>query len=150
MDNNERRKLNELLEKNPEAVDNTVEIREQKNSGLIKADIEKFIRFKHSKQTLFNQDRNEYTKQLQNECSFIHKNYPEMLPVLLKNNMDMKVLFTMLNVYTKIEEGSLDQHSASVEIGKLLKDIYVDPAITVSNNNAETKDVSYSQWKSMN
>jgi hypothetical protein len=75
--------------------------------------------------------------------------------------IDMKMLMDFLRVLKKIEDGVVDQHEGSYEIGKLLKNIYIDSALKKSSKADEefekTKEpvregkvLSYSQFKKMN
>ena len=62
-----------------------------------------------------------------------------------------------LNVLAQIEEGKVDQHEASVIVGKLLKEIYIDSALAKSNKideanpqtYKESKKISYKEYKKM-
>ena len=74
----------------------------------------------------------------------------------------MKILFQFLDVLGKIEDGKLDQHDGSFEVGTLLKKIYVDSALRKAEKlNAETDnmepeykgaqvEISWKQFKAMN
>jgi hypothetical protein len=39
------------------------------------------------------------------------------------------ILLRLINILHAIEEGALDQHEGSFEVGKLLKEIYIDSAL---------------------
>jgi len=150
MDANLRKKLNEMLKDNDDAVDNTQVIRDQKHSVSIKADLEKYMRFDYEHRELRATNHAAYMTQLQEKCDFIHKHYPEILQKLATGNLDMKIMFTMLNVFREIEDGKLDQHEASFKIGSLLKELYVDTVINDGATKTPAKDVSYSEWKNGN
>jgi hypothetical protein len=61
----------------------------------------------------------------------------------------------LLNTLAQIEQGKVDQHEASVIVGKLLKEIYIDSALAKSKkiddeNQTEYKDskpISYKEYK---
>ena len=46
-----------------------------------------------------------------------------------KDEIDMTILLKFLDVLKKIEDNELDQHEGSFEVGKLLKELYVDSAL---------------------
>ena len=58
---------------------------------------------------------------------------------------------------SKIEDGKIDQHEGSYEVGKLLKQIYIDSALKksekidkmydVKETNIEPVNISWKQWK---
>jgi hypothetical protein len=68
-------------------------------------------------------------------------------------DVDMTVLDAMLDTLQKIEDGTCDQHQASVVVGKLLKQLYVDTMLKEINERDEQKqapghlDISYADYK---
>ena len=61
--------------------------------------------------------------------------------VIRKDEIDLKILFQFLDVLNKIEDGHMDQHEGSYEVGLLLKKIYVDSAL----RKAEKLDAEHTQ-----
>jgi cell division protein YceG involved in septum cleavage len=62
---------------------------------------------------------------------------------LKTGEIDLKLLFKMIQILREIEDGKLDQHEGSFEVGKILKSIYVDSALKRAENldaEKETKD----------
>ena len=61
----------------------------------------------------------------------------------------------LLNILEKIEQEKVDQHEASVIVGKLLKEIYIDSALAKSKKldeenpitYIESKQISYKEYK---
>ena len=61
----------------------------------------------------------------------------------------------LLNTLAQIEQGKVDQHEASVIVGKLLKEIYIDSALAKSKKiddenqteYKESKQISYKEYK---
>jgi len=49
-----------------------------------------------------------------------------------KDEIDLSILGRLLGVLKLIEDGKVGQHEASVEVGKLLKQIYIDSALKKS------------------
>jgi hypothetical protein len=56
-------------------------------------------------------------------------NYTDIFNKIKKDEIDLQILFQFLDVLQKIENGLLDQHEGSFEIGTLLKKIYIDSAL---------------------
>ena len=46
-----------------------------------------------------------------------------------KDEIDITILYQFLDVLKKIEDGELDQHEGSFQVGTLLKKLYVDSAL---------------------
>jgi|TARA_B110000902_G_scaffold177366_1_gene201110 hypothetical protein len=104
----------------------TEKIRELKHSKKIREDITKMIELK-KKYTRINGKnlRNIVEKQ----CYFLYKNYTNIFNKIYKDNIDLNLFNKFLLILEKIEEGECDQHQASVEVGKILKEIYIDSAM---------------------
>ena len=49
----------------------------------------------------------------------------------------MSILHNFLSTLKQIENGELDQHDASVKIGKILKELYVDSAMKQQKKREE-------------
>jgi hypothetical protein len=52
----------------------------------------------------------------------------------------LNILFQLLHVLKLIEDGKLDQHSGSFEVGKLLKSIYIDSALKKADHSDKNRD----------
>lgn len=55
----------------------------------------------------------------------------------MKDEIDLHILTKLLNVLHRIENEKLDQHEGSFEVGKLLKEIYIDSALRKANKQDE-------------
>lgn len=146
MNQEHREKLNEMLKDNDDAVDNTDYIREQKYSDKIKLDVEKLMIFKSKNKELLATNRKEYDVKIKEECSFLSSTFPEILDKLKEDNVDMKLMFQIIQIYRQIEEGKMDQHEASFMLGTILKEMYVDTVISKESQNREKINVSYKEW----
>lgn len=142
----ERKKLNEMLKDNDDVIDNTHVIRDQKHSELIKLNVEKLMIFKKKHADLFVSNKENYDELLKKECFFLFSNYPDIFSKLKDEQMDISLMFKMIDIYREIEDGILDQHEASYKIGKLLKEIYVDTALAEKAEQQPAKKISYTQW----
>ena len=63
------------------------------------------------------------------KCSFLFTYYTDIFNKIRKNEISLKILFNFLYVLEKIEDGKLEQHEGSFEVGKLLKELYIDSAL---------------------
>jgi len=104
----------------------TEKIRELKHSKKIREDITKMIELK-KKYTRINGKN--LRKIVEKQCYFLYKNYTNIFNKIYKDNIDLNLFNKFLLILEKIEEGECDQHQASVEVGKILKEIYIDSAM---------------------
>jgi hypothetical protein len=145
MDDSQRIKLQEMIDAN-HTINHTEEIRTLKHSKLIRDDVIKIQNIKRKlKTTHFKTLDNE----VQKECFFLFKNYTLIYNKLLKNDLDIKILYKFLDVLETIENGTRDQHDASYEIGLLLKKIYIDKKIDDSPQNnfvTPNKNISWKEY----
>jgi len=143
MNPNLKGNLNKLIEEyNPKKT--TSQIRESKHSERIRADIQKllFLRKKYSRIKKTKQ----YKLIVQKQCDFLYKNYLNIFNRLLKEELDIKILYQFLDVLKKIENKELDQHEGSYEIGSLLKKMYIDPKIK-KKSSKKRKKLSWNEWE---
>lgn len=138
MNNFDKKKLQELVDNNEDAVDNTDEIRKIKHSELIKNDINTFLKLKSNNKLL----------NIQDKCSFLHTNYPNILSKLVEDpSFDIKILVKLIKVLQDIENGLYNQHEGSAVVGQILKEIYVDPVL--QKEERPKKEISYEDYKKM-
>lgn len=121
----EKLNLDQLI-KNSDAVDNTQHIRKVKHALKIEKDVSKFMELKR---TYRNVSNDMFNKLCIKQCSFLHTNYTHIFNKLLKNELDVSMFGKFITVLKQIEDGKEDQHSASVVIGTILKEIYIDSAL---------------------
>lgn len=145
MDDSQRIKLQEMIDAN-NTINNTEEIRRLRHSQLIRADV---VKIQNMKRKLKTTHFKTLDKELQKECFFLFQNYTLIYNKLLKNDLDIKILYKFLEVLETIENGTRDQHEASYEIGLLLKQIYIDKKIDdrpSSNFIAPAKSISWKEY----
>lgn len=153
--------LKKLLKENAdECQDNTEYIRNARNSDPIRADVETIEQLKRTHSQL----RKENTEQFRDLCAekakFLFFNYTDIFNKLLKDELNLEIFSKFLWVLKMIEDERVDQHEASVGIGKLLKELYVDSALRRSENLdkqyaeeesappvVEPKAISWAQWR---
>jgi hypothetical protein len=81
---------------------------------------------------------------MMSECFFLYTYYTDLFNKIKKDEIDVSILFTFLNVLRKIENEEIDQHEGSYEVGMLLKKIYVDSALKKADKlNENTKESEY-------
>ena len=148
---NELEKLNlqKMITEN-DVEDNTEVIRTYKHSDKIRKDVDTLIELiKNNKNDL------DFDTQCENKCFFIFFNYTDIYNKVKKNLLDIPTLYQFLDCLKKIEDGEQDQHEASFEIGKLLKNMYVDSALKKAERldeehkevREEPKSITWSEYK---
>ena len=93
---------------------------------------------------------------------FFTENYTNIFNKVVNDNLDLNLLHKFLVVLEGIETGKYDQHSASVKVGQLLKEIYIDSAVREANRKdlkhnknqkkptfKKAKKISWSEFKKM-
>ena len=123
MNPQQRLQLHELIKQN-NSVNNTDLIRELKHSHMIRSEVKTIENLK-----LVYADLEILQSECIKKCYFLYENYTVIFNRLLKNRVDIDVLYTFLDTLEMVEDGKMDQHEASFEIGTLLKKMYIDPRI---------------------
>jgi hypothetical protein len=157
MDDNQRLQLQKMISAN-NVEDQTGLIRELKHSHILKDNINSLIMLKAK----YLDDQDGLNMEAMNECNFLFTYYTDIYNKIRKDEIDLKILFQFIDVLRKIEDGEMDQHEGSFEVGLLLKKIYVDSALRKAEKlNAETGvvepeykrpqvDISWKQFKTIN
>jgi hypothetical protein len=65
---------------------------------------------------------------------FLFSNYTDLFRKVLKDELDMKMMVNFVGILKQIEEGQLDQYDASVKVGTVLREMYVDSALRRGDN----------------
>lgn len=152
MDRKQEEVLERLIKEN-NVQDNTSKIQKLKHSSKIRSDAAAIQNIKRKAKT---RDFKTLDKEAIHECSFLYTNYPNIYNKLLKDEVDIKILYTFLDELAKIERGEQNQHEASYNIGMLLKRLYVDKKIkntgpqSKNKKVASSKKMSYEEYKRRN
>lgn len=135
----------------------TDKIRELKHSGKIRQDISKMIQLKKKYERMSNENRK---KIIEGQCNFLFNNYTNIFNKIYNGNIDLNLFHQFLIILKGIEDGKLDQHEASVKVGTILKEIYLDSAIRETNRKKagkknktkqrKGKKISWNDYKKMN
>ena len=150
MNPDQRTKLNQYIDENG-TKDFTESIRESNRSIRIRADVEKLLRFKQTNSRV-HADPVSFNRQCANECPFLNTEMNFMYEKLRDDKVDMAVFWKFLGMLERIESGELDQHTASMYVGELLKRMYVDKVIGVGEGtDGETTDtnISWTDYKKL-
>lgn len=157
MDDNQRLQLQKMLSAN-NVEDQTGLIRELKHSHVLRENIHSLLLLKKK----HGDDVDSLNLEAMAECNFLFTYYTDIYNKIRKDEIDLKILFQFLDVLQKIEDGKLDQHEGSFEIGTLLKKIYIDSALRKADKlNAQAEksepeykgpqvEISWKQFKKMN
>lgn len=156
MDENQRLHLQNMIAAN-NVEDKTGLIRNLKHSHILRENINNLIMLKAK----YMDDQESLNLDAMIECNFLFTYYTDIYNKIRKDEMDLKILFQFLDVLRDIEDGKMDQHEGSFEVGTLLKKIYVDSALrkaeklNAESDNSEPEykgpqvDISWKQFKNV-
>jgi hypothetical protein len=151
MDEDGRLKLKNMInEFKPE--ETTGKIRSLKHSDKIKSQVETYLNLKKKYSRVSSDTFNTMCKK---QCSFLHDNYTNLYNKLVKDDLDLSILFNFVSILKEIEDGKLDQHEGSVKVGQILKELYIDSALREDKKRTNKKhkyrkalNVSWNDYKS--
>jgi cell division protein YceG involved in septum cleavage len=133
MDPEQRIQLQKLVEANG-TEDHTEVIRRVKHSSQIYQDVMTMIKLKHDYGRLAKSNPTQFDAICVSRCAFLFTYYTDLYNKLKTGEIDLNLLLKMIQILRKIEDGKLDQHEGSFEVGKILKSIYVDSALKRAEN----------------
>ena len=128
LDDKSRLNLQEMV-RNSDAEDNTDKIRRLRHSQRIKREVDQMVKLKRKYRKLAKTDRKKYEGLIISHCNFIWNNYTNIFNRLLKDELDVNILYKFLDKLRAVEDQRLDQTEASIEVGQLLKELYIDSAL---------------------
>ena len=170
MDDKARLQLNKMINAN-DVVDQTELMRQLKHSHILRANVNTLIDLKCKYMSSPNATKDELDNSMELikndaifECNFLFTYYTDIYNKILKDEIDLTTLFHFFDVLQKIEDGELDQHEGSYEVGVLLKKIYIDSALKkakklddaqLHDDDSEVidvppKNISWSEYKNIN
>lgn len=141
MNDNERINLQKMIQEN-NTENNTNLIRELKHSKQILKDVDNLLNIKQKYARLSKSNPHAFDSMCINKCSFLFNHYTDIYNKVLKDEINLQILERLLNVLHLIEEGQVDQHEGSFEVGKLLKTIYIDSALKKADKLNEQNNIS--------
>lgn len=142
MNADEKEQLQKMIAAN-DTQDHTEILREIKHSTQIHNDVSTMIKLKRDYARLAKSNPKQFDAMCVSRCAFMFKYYTDIYNRLKSGEIDLNLLFKMINILRDIEDGKLDQHEGSFEVGKILKKIYVDSALKRAENldaEQEAKD----------
>ena len=128
MNDSERLNLQKMIQAND--TENTTHlIRSLKHSTKILEEVELLLKLKKQHSSMAKTNPDQFDSICVSSCQFLFNSYTDIFNKVKKDEIDLKILLRLLNLLHAIEEGALDQHEGSFEVGKLLKEIYIDSAL---------------------
>ena len=136
MDKDQRLNLKNMI-KEYNSEETTDKIRQLKHSKSIRTDILKLNAFKRKYSRLARTNKAQYKSMAEKQCAFLYNNYTNIFHRHLKNELDIKILLKFVEILERIEDGDIDQHDGSFEVGTILKKLYIDSALRQDNKREE-------------
>lgn len=153
MDSKSALKLKEMITEN-NIEDVTNDIRERKHSDKIRKDVNMMVELKrlHNMTQPISLDNENI---LISGSPFLYTNYTDIFIKIKKDEFDLEMFSYFLTILKRIEDGEIDQHTGAYDVGKVLKNIYVDSALRMGekdDSNRDTApvdiiDISWNQFK---
>jgi hypothetical protein len=156
MDEKQRLQLQKMIAAN-NTEDQTELIRNLKHSSILRNDLNNMVLIKAK----YRDDPEKIHLECMHECNFLFTYYTDIYNKVRKDEIDIGILHQFLDVLKKIEDGELDQHEGSFQVGTLLKKLYVDSALKkaekLDKENKTTKEevvkptvqINWRQFKKM-
>lgn len=130
--------LNQMIASN-NVSDQTELIRELRHSSRIKEEVDRLVQLLKEYETL---EYNDIRTICTFECNFLFTYYTDIFNRVLKKEINLDLFDRFLFILQKIENGELNQHEASFQVGTILKEIYVDSALKKSKKLEEQFEAS--------
>ena len=156
IDEKTRLNLQRMMKEN-DVEETTDQIRELKHSKLIRQDV---IQMKQLKKKYKRISHDKFKQIATTQCNFLFNNYTNIFNRLVADELNYAIMEQFLNVLEEIENGKVDQHEGSYQIGLILKKMYIDSALKREERfNDDGKKVafakpvnkvSWEQFKTMN
>ena len=136
----EQVKIQELITNQTDYVDNTNDIRERKASEQLLGEIRRFEEFEKKNQKLKKDNFVQYVEKCKTICPYLNVHFNGVFNYLLKENINYDIMAQFLYVLKMIEDGKMTQQDGSGAIGKILGQIYLDPAVQAKEAITSTKE----------
>jgi hypothetical protein len=129
MDDKQRLQLANMIKTN-NVEDQTDLIRNLKHSQILRNEINNMIIIKAK----YRNDDARISEECINECGFLYTYYTDIFNKVIKEELNMEMMVRFIFILKQIEDGIIDQYDASVKVGTILKDMYVDSAMRRGEN----------------
>lgn len=125
MDANQKLQLQDMIQANG-TQDQTDLIRNLKHSRILRSEVDNLllIRAKYR-----NESPEFINNECMNECNFLFTYYTDIYNKVRKDEIDLAILNRFFDMLEQVENGLLNQHEASFQVGTILKELYVDSAL---------------------
>jgi len=138
MDKTQRLHLQKMISEN-NVEETTDKIRTLKHSSLIRKEVNTYLSLKRQYSRLAETNKTQFLNIVRTQCQFLFNNYTNLFNRLVKDELNLQILAMLLTILKRIEDGQLDQHEGSFEVGTLLKKLYIDSTLR-RNEKRELKD----------
>ena len=128
MDPKDRLQLTKMV-KAYESEETTDKIRSLRHSQLIRNDVGVLQQLKHKYSRIYKANISQFKQIASSRANFLFTNYTNIFYRVINGELNLEVLWQFLEVLKKIEDGELDQHDGSYQVGMLLKKLYIDSAL---------------------
>jgi hypothetical protein len=108
------------------ASDNTTKIRKLKHSSKIREQVSIMMDIKKRYTRL---GKKSIDRMIDSQCAWLNTNYTNIFLRLKKNELDLDILHNLILCLKDVEDSKIDQHEASIKVGKILKKLYIDSAM---------------------
>lgn len=142
MNANDRLQLNQMIKAN-NVLDQTELIRQLKHSVILRQNINDLILLKST----YADDPDTFEIEAMTQCNFLFTYYTDIYNKIKKDEIDISILFKLIEVLEKIENNTMDQHEASFEVGTILKEIYIDSALKKAKKLNALTEISEPEYK---
>lgn len=147
MNNDLRNQLNKMV-KEFKSEETTGNIRKEKNSIRIYKDVQTMLNLKSKFARLKKSNPEQFKKIVIKQCNFLHTNFTNIFFRLFKDEINLNILFQMIQVLEKIENGVIDQHEGSYMVGDILKRLFIDSALK-KEKKEQKKDEKHKKRKNI-
>ena len=120
MNEKERLHLQRMIKVN-NVEETTDKIRRLKHSLKIKKDIDEYLTLTKKYPRIKKTNPEQFKQMARSKCPFIFKNYLNLFSKLCNDELDLKILAAFIIILQRIENGEIDQHEGSYEVGKIIK-----------------------------
>lgn len=142
MNTSDRLQLNQMISSN-NVVDQTNLIRDLKHSVILRQNVNDLIMLKSK----YADDPDTFAIESMTQCNFLFTYYTDIYNKIKKDEIDIQILFSLIEVLEKIERNELDQHEGSFEVGTILKKIYIDGALKKAKKLNALTELSEPEYK---
>jgi len=142
IDEKTRLNLQKMMKEN-DVAETTDQIRELKHSKLIRQDVRHMRELKKKYKRLSHEQFRQIATM---QCNFLFNNYTNIFNRLLSDELDYTIMHQFIDVLEEIENGKIDQHEGSYQIGMILKKLFIDSALKREERfNEDGKKVSFAK-----